>query len=70
MKGNALATSFDLNDLDEHNFPIEHDASLSREDYYVDGGDNYSFNMSVWDQVLGYYQGMNETSISVAAAAK
>lgn len=30
VPGNLLATSFDLNDLDEHNFPIEHDASLSR----------------------------------------
>src|SRR4051794_35940400 len=30
VPGNPLATSFDLNNLDEHNFPIEHDASLSR----------------------------------------
>ncbi len=29
IAGNALATSFDLSDIDEHNFPIEHDASLS-----------------------------------------
>jgi Peroxidase, family 2 len=28
VPANALATSFDLNNLDEHNFPIEHDASF------------------------------------------
>ena len=65
-----LATSFDLNDLDEHNFPIEHDASLSRADYYENNGDNYSFNQSIFDTVLSYYAGMSHTSIPVAAAAK
>lgn len=32
VSNDLLATSFDLNDLDELNFPIEHDASLSRAD--------------------------------------
>ncbi|TVY75661.1 putative sterigmatocystin biosynthesis peroxidase [Lachnellula suecica] len=67
---NLLATSFDLNQLDEHNFPIEHDASLSRADYYLNNGDNYSFNQTNFDQVLAFYEGMNETSIPVAAKAK
>jgi hypothetical protein len=69
VPGNLLATSFDLNNLDEHNFPIEHDASLSREDYYVNGN-NYSFNQTVFDEVLKFYDGMSETSIPVASKAK
>jgi hypothetical protein len=70
VPGNLLATSFDLDDLDEHNFPIEHDASLSRADYYENNGNNYSFNQSIFDTVLAYYNGMENTSIPVAAAAK
>lgn len=70
VPNNALATSFDLNNLDEHNFPIEHDASLSRADYYLDNGDNYSFNETIFDTVLAYYNGMENTSIPVAAKAK
>jgi hypothetical protein len=42
-----LATSFDLNDLDEHNSTIEHDANLPRADYELDNGNNYSFNQSI-----------------------
>jgi hypothetical protein len=65
-----LATSFDLNDIDEHNFPIEHDASLSRADYYLDNDDNYSFNQTIFNEVSAFYSGMSETSIPVAAKAK
>ena len=70
VPNNLLATSFDLNDLDEHNFPIEHDASLSRADYYLNNGDNYDFNQTIFDTVLAYYDGMEATSIPVAAKAK
>lgn len=63
-----LGGSFDLNDLDEHNFPIEHDASLSRQDAYF--GNDYSFNQTTFNQVLSYYAGMNTTSIPVASHAK
>jgi len=70
VPSNLLATSFDLDNLDEHNFPIEHDASLSRADYFENNGDNYSFNQTIFDTVLAYYDGMNETSIPVAAKAK
>jgi hypothetical protein len=69
VPGNLLATSFDLNNSDEHNFSIEHDASLSREDYYVNGN-NYYFNQTVFDEGLNFYDGMNETSIPVASKAK
>jgi hypothetical protein len=70
VPGNLLATSFDLDNLDEHNFPIEHDASLSRADYYENNRDNFSFNQTIFNTVLAYYDGMNETSIPVAAKAK
>lgn len=70
VPSNPLATSFNLDDLREHNFPIEHDASLSRGDYYVNEGDNYSFDQGIWDTVLGFYRGLNETSIEVASRAK
>jgi hypothetical protein len=65
-----LSDSFDLNNLDEHNFPIEHDASLSRADFFLNDGDDYSFNQTIWDTVLAYYDGMENTSIPVAAKAK
>jgi hypothetical protein len=70
VPNDPLATSFDLDDIREHNFPIEHDASLSRSDYNLDGGDNYTFNQTIFDMVLKYYEGMNETSIPVASVAK
>ena len=70
VPNNPLATSFDLNDIAEHNFPIEHDDSLSRADYYLDNGDNYSVNKTIFNEVLAFYSGMNETSVPVAAKAK
>lgn len=70
VPNSPLAISFDLNNLDEHNFPIEHDASLSRSDYYLDNGNNYSFNDTIFNEVLAFYNGMSKTSIPVAAKAK
>lgn len=70
VPNDPLAQSFDLSDLSRHNFPIEHDASLSRADYYLDNGDNYSFNETIFDEVLSFYQGMAHTAISVATKAK
>lgn len=65
-----LGGSFDLNDLDQHNFPIEHDASLSREDAYF--GNDYSFQnpKPYWQQVLSYYAGKTTTDIPTASKAK
>ncbi|BFZ58090.1 hypothetical protein PYCC9005_005148 [Savitreella phatthalungensis] len=48
-------TTFTLQDLDHHNFPIEHDASLSRLDFYE--GNNYAFNNATWQTVLAYVPG-------------
>ncbi|KAG0649825.1 sterigmatocystin biosynthesis peroxidase stcC [Hyphodiscus hymeniophilus] len=70
VPADPLAISFDLNDLDEHNFPIEHDASLSRADYNLNNGNNYSFNQSIFNTVLAFYNRMDSTSIPVAAKAK
>ena len=64
---NPLGGSFDLNDLDQHNFPIEHDASLSRQDAFF--GDDYSFNQGIFNQVLAQYKGSKTTNLKGASAA-
>jgi len=65
---NPLSSTFDLDNLDQHNFPIEHDGSLSRRDAYF--GDDHTFNQDTFNQVLAYYEGMEETSIPVASKAR
>lgn len=62
---NPFGGSFDLNQLDQHNFPIEHDSSLSRQDAYF--GNDYSFNQTIWNTTVNYYRGSPYTSIPVAA---
>jgi hypothetical protein len=64
----ALSLQFDLDQLDRHDVVIEHDASLSRAD--ASTGNNYSFNQTIWDTVLAYYDGMSTTSISAASKAR
>jgi hypothetical protein len=59
--------AFDLNDLDQHNFPIEHDASLSRQDAYF--GNNYSFNSSIWNQTRSFFEKDRQTGLYTAALA-
>lgn len=63
-----LEMIFDLGLLDCHGMVIEHDASPSRA--YASTRNNYSFNKTIWDTVLGYYDSVNETSTEVAAKAK
>ncbi|KAL9087826.1 MAG: hypothetical protein Q9159_003423 [Coniocarpon cinnabarinum] len=60
-----LLGSFDLDQLDQHNFPIEHDASVSRDDAFF--GDDHSFNAGIFNESLSYYDGMEYTSIEQAA---
>lgn len=62
----ALGT-FDLNHLDQHNFPIEHDGSLSREDAYF--GNDYSFNQTDFNQLISHFPS-GKTSIKTATLAK
>ena len=68
QKQDLLEPYFDLDMLDEHNFPIEHDSSLSRQDFHF--GDNHSFNQSIWDMVLSYVSEGQNFTISKAAAAR
>jgi len=46
------ASNFSLIDLRRHNI-LEHDASLSRGDYYF--GNDYSFNQTIFDETKSYW---------------
>ncbi|KAL9067151.1 MAG: hypothetical protein Q9157_006893 [Trypethelium eluteriae] len=46
------ATTFSLENLDRHDI-LEHDASLSRADYYF--GDDHTFNQTVFDETRSYW---------------
>ena len=63
-----LEPYFDLDMLDEHDFPIEHDFSLSRQDFYF--GDNHSFNQTMFDMVLDYVPEGENFTIAEAAKAR
>ncbi|KAI2793986.1 hypothetical protein POX_a00576 [Penicillium oxalicum] len=58
------ATTFSLDDLSHHNI-LEHDASLSRRDYY--DGDDHSFDSATFDQTRSYWK---EPMIDVRQAAQ
>ncbi|KAJ8063195.1 hypothetical protein OCU04_008433 [Sclerotinia nivalis] len=52
---NLLATSFNLNNLNKYNFPIEDNVSLSCSNYFSFlNHNNYSFNQTIFDQVLSF----------------
>lgn len=70
VASNLLATSFSLSDLSAHNFPIEHDASLSRADYNLANGDATSFNQSIFDTVLAYWPANGNATIATAGQAR
>jgi hypothetical protein len=65
---NPLGGAFDLNDLNQHNFPIEHDASMSRQDAAL-GNDQPFYNPN-WQQYIGYFSGKTVTDIPTASKAK
>lgn len=65
---NPFGGSFDLNHLDQHNFVIEHDGSLSRGDAYF--GNNYAFNETIFDSFLANFHGADVTSVSSSSAAR
>ncbi|KAK7429851.1 hypothetical protein QQZ08_003696 [Neonectria magnoliae] len=63
----ALTTGNNVTfDLDMLNQPgvIEHDGSLSRNDFYL--GDNHSFNQTIWNSVASHF---NQSTISIKTAA-
>lgn len=65
---NPFGGSFDLNQLDMHNFPIEHDASISREDAYF--GNDYSFNARNFKQYTDFFKGKTTTDLKTITDAK
>jgi hypothetical protein len=65
---NPLGGSFDLDDLSQHNFPIEHDASISRQDAAL--GNDQPFYDPNWQQYIRIFDGMTVTDIPTASKAK
>ncbi|KAL8835095.1 MAG: hypothetical protein Q9170_003451 [Blastenia crenularia] len=57
--------TLNLNDLEHHAIPGEHDGSLSRNDLYF--GDNHSFNSTIWNTVARYF---HHDTISIRTAAR
>ncbi|KAF7522421.1 heme-thiolate peroxidase [Neopestalotiopsis clavispora] len=57
------ATTFSLSDLSNHNI-LEHDASLSRADYYW--GDDHTFNETVFNETRSYW---TDETVTVKMAA-
>lgn len=54
--------------LDRHDAFIEHDASLSRAD--ASTGDDHTFNSTIWDTVLAYYNASSTATIPTAGEAR
>ncbi|KAL4931473.1 Chloroperoxidase [Aspergillus undulatus] len=48
------ATTFSLNHLSRHNV-LEHDASISRQDYYFGENDNHSFDAAVFAETRSHW---------------
>jgi hypothetical protein len=65
---NPLGGSFDLDDLNMHNFPIEHDASMSRQDVAL--GNPQPFYNPNWQQYLSFFAGRDRTDVLTASKAK
>lgn len=65
---NPLGGSFDLDDLNQHNFPIEHDASISRQDAAL--GNNQPFYNPNYQQWIRFFDGKLKTDIPTTAKAK
>lgn len=63
-----LSTYVDLDRLRAHNYLLEHDASLSRDDFYF--GDDLTFNQNIFDQILSYYHGTDTATIQLASNAR
>lgn len=65
---NPAGLSFDLDNLVRHNFPIEHDASLSRVDAFF--GDQQPFNEEIWTQFTSFFEGQTIATIPTTSEAK
>ncbi|KAF2022318.1 Cloroperoxidase [Aaosphaeria arxii CBS 175.79] len=62
------STTLNLDDLSKHNI-IEHDGSLSRQDFNI-SGDATTFNSGIFDEFVGYFGGAQDVSLPVAAAGR
>lgn len=60
------ASTFNLDDLDKHHI-LEHDASLSRNDFYF--GDDHTFNRAIWRRTAAHFTS-STISFATAAAAR
>jgi hypothetical protein len=70
VASNPLTGKINLDDLNRHNV-LEHDASLSRADAGErPGGDNHSFNKTIFDGFMAHYAGMEHTTLEAAAKAR
>lgn len=49
---------------------IEHDGSLSRQDFNYGRGDNRDFNAMVWGQVLGIWENASVIDVGLAEEAR
>ncbi|KAF2753487.1 Cloroperoxidase, partial [Pseudovirgaria hyperparasitica] len=65
---NPVGGTFDLDDLALHNFPIEHDVSLSRQDAGL--GNQRVFNSGVFEEFISSFGDAKYTNIQSAAKAK
>ncbi|KAL3430675.1 putative sterigmatocystin biosynthesis peroxidase stcC [Aspergillus tetrazonus] len=60
--------NFNLDMLNRHNI-FEHDASLTRKDFYL-GGDGHTIDKPTLDEFLGYFEGKEWIDLNDAAAAR
>lgn len=74
---NPLAGSFALSDLSRHNFPIEHDASISRRDVDLSLAvgettlqQQQLFHGPSFTQYISFFAGKRVTDVQTVAAAK
>lgn len=65
---NPFGGSFNLDDLNQHNFPIEHDASISRQDAAL--GNDQPFYDPNWQQYIHFFDGKTVTDVPTASKAK
>lgn len=63
--------SFNLDQLKQHSFPIEHDASLTRLDWFFNKSDSsLTFYEPYYDEFISYYDGLTDTTVDTSAAAR
>ncbi|KAH7406144.1 Chloroperoxidase [Phaeosphaeria sp. MPI-PUGE-AT-0046c] len=68
LSENPASGAFNLDDLNKHN-AIEHDASLSRQDFDL-GGNAQAFDREVFNETLSYFNGATNVGIEEVAAAR